>query len=172
MVYKEIDQLLEAYWAGETDAAAEAQLRQFFQQQHLPEPYQKYRPLFQYYTQEQQRSYSGTIPALSSPSEQKNNWSFQLPKRWLVAASLLILVGIWITLSIYGPKSSSGTEVAVVDITADTYVDEDLAYEQTEKALKILSSRLNSGKRYQRQVKKLTNLSIHLNSQKLSNDEK
>ncbi|HFB99837.1 MAG TPA: pyruvate ferredoxin oxidoreductase, partial [Phaeodactylibacter sp.] len=53
MDYKNISQLLEKYWEGETSLQEENTLKQYFNQENVAQELQEYQPLFQFFKEEQ-----------------------------------------------------------------------------------------------------------------------
>jgi hypothetical protein len=133
---KYIEQLLEKYWACETSLEEEQQLKLFFAQSEVPAHLKEAAPLFLYF-QEQSRKQLTDI----SFDHQVKGQMQQKPKAKSVA---------WIY---NGARIAAGVAVVFVAIhfvrqevrksyppeVVDTYSDPKLAFEETKKALMMIS---------------------------------
>jgi hypothetical protein len=157
MEYSNISALLEKYWACETNEVEELQLREFYatHEGSLPPDLQEAAPLFRYFHEEGE---GDAMPELFT--DVKAPWETATVIRpfwhgWMkYAAVLLVGIGMGYAVNQYLKKSSA----AAGDTYAmhDTYNDPKLAYQETQKALQILSKNLNKGKT---QMEKLSYLS-------------
>ena len=131
MALNRIEKLIESYLEGETSVAEENELKVYFSSssdvaQHL----KHYQPLFSYFTQAKEEQFSREILL---PTKKKNNLQM-----WSIAASVVVFLGV-------------GTFMYVKNTKADDFVacspedSPELALEQTQKALALVSEHLNTG---------------------------
>jgi len=82
MDYTKIDKLLEKYFEALTDLEEEAQLKAYFKSDNIAPRHQKYKALFDFYTQEQ--FVTNPQPVRHQIRKPKKNY-------WLASAAILIL---------------------------------------------------------------------------------
>lgn len=143
MGYSNIRALLEKYWAGETTEDEEMQLRIFYVTHNdaLPADLQEAAPLFQYFHTE------GTsdimVPEIQGPwDETKVIRPFW--QSWMKYAAIL-LVALGVGHSVYNFQQKNNAQDNQLAFR-DTFDDPKVAYEETQKALAIISKNLNKGK--------------------------
>lgn len=143
MEYSNIRALLEKYWAGETTEDEEAELRIFYsiQEDALPADLQEAAPLFRYF-----HASSAELPDIEihGPWEEtkiiRPFW-----QSWMkYAAILLVALGVGHSVYNFQQKNSSTQNQTLA--FRDTFDDPKVAYEETQKALAIISKNLNKGK--------------------------
>jgi len=134
---KRIEQLLEKYWNAETSLEEEQELHQFFQGPAVPENLSETASLFRYFESEKSRSLSENFDAaVTKQLKQRQggkrvsmtNW-FQIAR---VAAGVVVVVAA-VYLIGHEVRKSSPNEMT------DTESDPKLAFEQTKKALLMIS---------------------------------
>jgi len=149
MDHKVTRQLLDKYFEGKTSLQEEAQLRQTFQAEELPEDLQPFRPLFRYLQEEQSASLPENfdeqlMAQLDGPSTAGQGILRLLPPQgWLLraAAVLALVVGaLWL----YQPAETA-TETAAIDWSKYELQDPEKALEITQSALLRASSELQQG---------------------------
>jgi hypothetical protein len=140
MKEEELKRLIEKYYNGESTEEEESTLRDYFRKNNIPESYEAEKLIFSYYTEsaeipEPSIDFEARILAGIDSSEIKRS-SRKLKKYLLpilsTAAGLLILVGSYFFFI-------SRAE------PADTFSDPELAYAETIKILRDVSSQLNHG---------------------------
>ncbi len=140
--------LLEKYFDGETSLEEEARLRDYFNGGKVEDDLKVYQPLFQHFSQEQEQALSdefdGKLFQRMGSTEAKvvpmRTWPKQLLRIAAVGAVLIVaMVAIW------KPNSSHSQTVAAVDWSKYEVTNEQQAYEETLKALKLVSSKLKKG---------------------------
>ncbi len=156
MEYNNIRALLEKYWACETTEAEEAELRVFYavHEEPLPADLQEAAPLFRYFHAEGESAFGEKEPDMPelftdrpAPWETVKETKIIRPfwQGWMkYAAVLLAAAGM-----VYSVNQFQIKRTGQMDGTTafrDTYEDPKLAYEQTQRALQILSRNLNKGK--------------------------
>ncbi len=146
MEYSNISALLEKYWACETTEVEELQLREFYAAHEgtLPPDLQEAAPLFRYFHEEGEGS---SMPELFT--DVKAPWETATVIRpfwhgWTkYAAVLLVGIGMGYAVNQFLQKKDMAADRYAI---RDTYNDPKLAYQETQKALQILSRNLNRGK--------------------------
>lgn len=152
MEYSKIRELLEKYWECESSLAEESLLREFYARHHgeLPPDLREAAPLFQYY----HAAETDTMPELftSEPAP----WETATIIRpfwhsWMkYAAVLLMAAGLGYSVFSFQQRRDDPQDTYAF---RDTFTDPKLAYQETQRALQILSKNLNKGKQ---QMEKLS----------------
>ena len=137
MELNKIEEILTKYFEGETTVDEEKQLQQYFSSANVAPHLLHYSPLFVYFAtakKEQFIEHNSNIKTLKvHKSDKKSNFL------WLsVAASVMILMGIGFYL-FYASKAFSTKE------GLGTYDDPEVAFEETQRALNLLSNNVNVG---------------------------
>ena len=150
---EELKRLIEKYYNGNSTEEEEGILKDYFRRGNIPEGYEAEKLIFSYYTEsseipEPSIDFEARIMAGIDASER--NSSSQRMKRYLLpvlsaAAGLLILVGSYFFLV---KKAETG----------DTFTDPQLAYAETIKILRDVSSQLNHGARVLEPVAKINEM--------------
>jgi hypothetical protein len=141
MNFKEIEELLEKFYEGDTTPAEELQLRDFFTREELPPHLSTHADLFRYYKEagkeelpdpEFESRFIATIG--ETPVIQKNSTRKQFFFLTGIAAAILLLAGLVFTFRndvfLHSTKNST---------------DREIAYQQTKFALAMLSANFNKG---------------------------
>lgn len=145
MNIREIEDLLQKYFDGDTSLDEERRLREFFHQKEIPENLKCHLPLFQWIAGEQQVEITG------SGFEERLNQNLRTPLRsagsitipvsrgkkiapMLMAASILVLIGLLFSIRFF-----VNDQVPRVPPSAE------MAYAQTQEALTVLSANFNVG---------------------------
>ncbi|MBT8243954.1 hypothetical protein [Winogradskyella sp.] len=123
MVLNSIEKLLEKYDNAETTLQEEAHLRAYFSSSNVAPHLEHYKPLFIYFTNEQQELFTQDVPLNTN---KKTNFY-----QWIsVAAVAVIILGIMVPQLWNSP----------------TYSDEEMElYNKTKNALVFMSSNFNEG---------------------------
>lgn len=129
---RQIEQLLESYFEGTTTLQEEKILKQYFSSSQVAPHLESYRSLFAYFKQEQTTQFTRKEVIPTS----KNNWY-----RWMAAASVVVLLGI----GIYTLQHQEVPEQTVAQNELGTYTTPEQAFEETQKALAMVSGHLNTG---------------------------
>jgi len=144
MEYSNIRALLEKYWACETTEDEEVTLRIFYatHEDALPADLQEAAPLFQYF-----HASSEELPEIEIHGpweEQKTKIIRPFWQGWMkYAAILLVAVGVGHSVYNFQQKNQPDENLMVF---RDTFDDPKVAYEETQRALAIISKNLNKGK--------------------------
>jgi hypothetical protein len=150
-----IKELLDKYWNAEASEQDEAELRFLLADNSLPVEYAKYKSMFGYFHQEQEEDVEIDPDIFENPTKKntaysKSNWYMG------IAASLLILISVAFYIFQKIEKNR---------ITAE----EQLAYEQTKKALLLISEKLNKGKSYTYEITSINKAEEILNKNQNKN---
>jgi hypothetical protein len=150
---EELKRLIEKYYNGESTEEEERALRDFFRKGNVPEGYESEKLIFSYYTEsaeltEPSIDFEARILAGIDASEIKRG--SQKIRKYLVpllsaAAGLLILIGSYF---FFINRTEPG----------DTFSDPQIAYAETIKILKDVSSQLNHGTQTLEPVGKLNEI--------------
>jgi len=126
-----IEKLIEHFFEGETSIAEENELKTYFSSSNVAQHLEQYRPVFGYFSEAQSQKFNATIPL---KAKKRTNLA------WLsIAATVVILLGI-------GTFMYTNTNVkpkAVSDL--GTYNDPEVALAATQKALTLVSEKINVG---------------------------
>lgn len=121
-----IEILLEKYFEGETSIAEENELKVYFSSQDVAQHLEHYRAMFGYFSSAKEQKFEQQIPLKSK--RQKVAWLS-------VAASIVILLGMF---TFYNLNINQNEDLG-------TYDDPEKAFEETQKALNLLSKNVNVG---------------------------
>ena len=122
--------LVSKYFDGATTIGEEIELKKYFSSSDVSANLLQYKPLFVYLSVNATQEFEKAIPALQSKSN---------PIKWLsIAASVVVLLGIGIYAFNNFSESKSNTELGTFD-------DPQVAFEETQKALALLSNHVNTG---------------------------
>ncbi|MCK7555132.1 hypothetical protein MKQ70_08975 [Chitinophaga sedimenti] len=149
MDYNKTRALLAKYWACETTEEEEAQLRQFFatHTDALPEDLREAAPMFQYF-------HAAANMELDMPELDESLFTEQVIETktakiirpfwqdWMkVAAVITMAFGLGYSISQFETKKET------VALRTDTYDDPQKAFEETQRALKLIAKNMNKGTR-------------------------
>lgn len=137
---KRIEELLEKYWECETSLEEEKALRDFFTQKEVPDALKDSAALFRYFEQQRQHkmndvAFDASLKNRLQPAQGK--------MRSLLMSSLRIAAGISVVVASFWLVRTQMREETPQEI-ADTYDDPQKAFEETKKALQLISK--NFGK--------------------------
>ncbi len=117
-----IEKLVEKYFEGETSLREEAELRQYFTTNQVPNHLEAYQDLFGYFEQKQKELY--TKPIVVSKK-------IKVPYKWLsIAASVAILISVF-TIKPFNNEPSREELLA--------------QYQTAQQALDLIATSLNKG---------------------------
>lgn len=122
--------LVTKYFEGATTIAEETELKKYFASSDIALELLQYKPLFHYLSSNSTHEFKKGIPLLKT----KRN-----PMKWVsIAASVVVLVGVGFytfnTYYISKPSAALGT-----------FDDPQVAFEETQRALELLSKHVNTG---------------------------
>lgn len=129
MEFNKVEILLEKYFQGETSIAEEKELRNYFSSQDVAPHLEQYKAMFGFFIQAKQQEYAKEFPQ----STQKTKF------KWLsIAATVAVLLGLVTFYMI-------DNEAPRVQDQLGTYNDPQKAFQETQKALALISSHVNVG---------------------------
>lgn len=127
MTEKDVKQLLDKYFEGNTSCKEERQLRGFFAKKDIPENLSKYRPIFAYIDEESSR--------ISMTIKSCKQHKLRLHYTWsAVAACIIIVLGIAGYNDLIRQDKSN-----YVIINGEKYTDVRMAKQQAQKAFEEVS---------------------------------
>jgi len=157
---RKIEQLIEKYWSCETTLEEEALLKEYFNGDNIPEELGESGILFQYFAEEKKKqadhilSDQQILDTVLNSQEVKDRVDTKdkvekethyLP--WigtLTKIAAVLLVGLLVTFYVYREQVKEDTLATLLE--TDTYEDTQKAYEETMKALNLISKHLNTGR--------------------------
>jgi hypothetical protein len=121
-----IEILLEKYFEGETSIAEENELKAYFSSADVAQHLEHYKAMFGYFSSAIEQKFEQQLPLKSK----------KVQVAWLsVAASVVILLGMF---TFYNRNINQSEDLG-------TYNDPEKAFEETQKALNLLSKNVNVG---------------------------
>ena len=125
-----IEQLIDKYFEGQTSIAEERELKAYFSSSDVAQHLEQYRNVFGYFTQAKQQKFTKSVPL--QPRKQFN-------VMWLsIAASIVLVFGI-------ATFKMMETESVKPSGELGTYNSPELAMAETQRALDLVSAKLNVG---------------------------
>jgi hypothetical protein len=144
-----IDALLKKYWEAETSQEEELQLREWFRTHEVPESWKETAALFQYFDETKKKSLDDVSFNATVVSNLPTTTGGRVRK--LVYNTLRIAAGISVlcmaTWFVHKELQESTTPEVV-----DTYSDPKLAFEETKKALLLISQSFGKAEKQARKI--------------------
>ncbi|MDL5050166.1 hypothetical protein QQ054_29600 [Oscillatoria amoena NRMC-F 0135] len=151
---KRLDELLKKYWECETSLEEEQQLRSYFNRNDVPDELASTANLFRYFEAQK----SGTLSDDFDSSVLKSVKEFA-PRpgrtRTLVSYSLRIAAGVVVlvmAIFLVRQELRKPEPVAVTGELVDTYDDPQKAFEETKKALQMISKGFGRAEQQARKI--------------------
>jgi hypothetical protein len=155
---KKIKALLEKYWSCDTSLEEEQLLKDYFLSKETDENFSDSAILFQYYDQEKKKQAEDILSDkeildLVQKSESDRVTIKETDKKdrhylpWYGTMSKIaavLVVGLIVTFFVYRDQIKEDTVATILQ--TDTYEDTQKAYEETMKALALISKQLNAGR--------------------------
>jgi hypothetical protein len=136
-----IEELLKRYWNCETSLEEENELRTFFQGKNIPEQLRETAGLFQYFESQKKKSSNDAAfdnqVILNVKTVRSKTVKLLYNSMRIAAGIAVLMVAIWFMRD----EIKGTTTTAQVE---DTYDDPKLAFEETKKALLIISKSFQS----------------------------
>ena len=146
MDYKNINHLLEKYWEGETSLQEEETLQQYFNQNNVAPQLEQFKPLFQYFKEEQDVMISDDFEKRLLKQIEKEQKVVPAKVRklsWMTSIRTIAAVGIMLMGAVFIFQNIEPEEK---DVWAKYEVqDEQEAIEATRAALALLSGKMKKG---------------------------
>lgn len=140
---KRVEELLEKYWNCETSLEEESALREYFHQTDVPDTLKDSAVLFRYF--EQQRQHKMNDVAFDASLKNKLQPA-QGKMRSLLMSSLRIAAGISVVVASFWLVRTQMRDDTPQEI-ADTYDDPKEAFEETKRALQLISKNFGKAKK-------------------------
>ena len=142
---KHIEELLEKYWNAETTLEQEEELRAFFQGNNIPESLNETASLFRYFEKEKSKKLNENFDAdVTKKLQQRQGGKIVPMTDWFriarVASGIVVVVA---AVFLIGKQVRERGEVA----EADTESDPKLAFEETKKALMMISKNFHKAQK-------------------------
>lgn len=133
---EKIDELLNKYWNCETSLEEEQQLQAYFRNSSIPEQYKETAALFQYFDEQKKKSltdvsFDGSVIQKIQAPEQYKLRTLVFNSMRIAAGIVVLVLAVWLVRMEI--RRSSPREMA------DTYNDPKIAFEETKKALMMIS---------------------------------
>jgi hypothetical protein len=162
---KKIDEMLARYWNCESSVEEEHALRQYFQSAHVSEHHQEAAALFRYFEEQKKKSFSdssfdGRILKRVKTSGGKLVSIFYNSMRIAAGISVLVMA-IWFVRTEL--RKSGSTDVT------DTYSDPKVAFEETKKALLIISKSFGKAEEEAKKINLFNEAQQEIQQQKETN---
>lgn len=145
---EKINELLNKYWDCTTTLEEEKQLQEYFSQPNIPESLAETALLFRYFEDARRKDLtditfdSHVIKTISKPKRQMRSLLFNSMR---IAAGLIVLVlAVWLVRMEVRKMSPSET--------GDTYDDPKMAFEETKKALLMISKSFSTAEEQARKI--------------------
>jgi hypothetical protein len=145
-----INELLSRYWNCETSLEEEAELREHFKSGKIPDELRETAPLFQYFEENKKKSLSDVsfdgqvMEKIKTPVKQGQMAKLVYNSMRIAAGLTVVLAATWFIRN----EIRSTTPQEVVD----TYDDPKMAFEETKKALMMISKSFGTA---EEEVKKI-----------------
>ncbi len=130
MALDRIEKLIEKYFDGETSIAEENELQVYFSSPGVAQHLEQYQPVFGYFAQAKTQQFTQNV-ALKTKKRKRAAWLS-------VAASVVVLFGIG-TFMYTNEKAAASEDLG-------TYDDPEQAFAATQKALALVSEKVNQGR--------------------------
>lgn len=146
--HKNIEELLDKYWNCQTTLEEEQQLRHYFSTAHVPESLKEAAALFMHFEQSRNKTLDKSFDArvVRNLRTHRGRRTLLVYNTMRIAAGIAVLVlAIWLIRP--GGNTTRSAEFA------DTYNDPNKAFEETKKALMMISRSFSTA---EEQVKKIT----------------
>jgi hypothetical protein len=130
MELHKVEKLLEHYFEGNSSTDDEKLLKDYFSSPNVAQHLKQYQPLFGYFQEAKQETFTQQLPL---KTKKRNS------VKWLgVAASLAVLIGAGLYL-----YTNNARENQVEGL--GTFDNPKIAFQETQKALQLLSTNVNVG---------------------------
>jgi len=152
MELDKIEKLLEQYWNCETTMEEEKQLKAFFKRGDYPDHLKEVALLFGYYREQSDKEIADesfdemlTEKLQVSKTIVINNKTFYRFLKVAAAISIIFIAGILANKY----QTDYGNNITM---TEDTFTTPEEAYEETKRALHLLSTKMNTGKKHIKKI--------------------
>ena len=151
MVLNNIEKILEKYENGEATLKEEQQLKNYFSQETVAPHLEMYKPMFAYFSVNQQEQFTKDIPLIPITIGTKKLFNY----KWIsVAAVAVLMIGFYV-----GKSFKNQNDLGTIE-------DPKIAFNEVSKSLEMISNHFNKGAStigYLNEVKKGTSTLGYLN---------
>jgi hypothetical protein len=146
---KKIEELLSRYWNCETSLEEEQQLREYFRGAAIPEQWKETATLFRYFEENKKKQLNDVafeahvISKIKAPARGKMA-SLMFNSMRIAAGVAVLMIAVWFVRN--EVRKSTPPEVV------DTYDDPKLAFEETKKALMMISKSFGTAEEQARKI--------------------
>lgn len=144
---EKINKLLQKYWDCQTTLEEEQELRDYFKH-HSPDAMKDAAPLFQYFNEQKEKQLTdisfepNVLKQLRRPKGQMRTLVYNAMR---IAAGIIVLVmAVWLV-------RMEVREISPKEVT-DTYDDPKMAFEETKKALMMISRSFSTAEEQARKI--------------------
>lgn len=138
MEYKELENLLDKYFEGETTLVEEQQIVEFFEKNNeLPEKYNQIKAMFEFFKAEKE----GKVDFDIESTNNKQTTKIRMLYYQLIAVAAIILIVI----SIFTNTYNSEEKKVYAYINGKPIMNEQVAEMEAKRALLLISSNFNQG---------------------------
>ena len=147
MDFEKIKGLLQKYWDCQTTLEEEKELRDYFRH-HNPEALKETAPLFQYFNEQSGKNLTDTafdtkvIKHLRRPAGQARSIFYNAMR--IAAGIIVVVMAVWLV-------RMEVREMTPAEVT-DTYDDPKMAFEETKKALMMISRSFSTAEEQARKI--------------------
>lgn len=145
-----MNELLNKYWSCETTLEEEQQLREYFRERDIPEEWKELAVLFRYFEENKKKSLSDisfdrrVMEKVHVPAKQGKMVKLLFNSMRIAAGLAVVLVATWFIRT--EVRKSTPQEVV------DTYDDPKLAFEETKKALMMISKSFGTAEEHAKKI--------------------
>ena len=145
-----INELLKKYWSCETSLEEEAELREIFKGGNVPDELKETTLLFQYFEENKKKSlndisFEGRVmEKIDSPAKRGHISKLVYNSMRIAAGLVVVLAATWFIRNEI--RSSNPPEVV------DTYDDPKVAFEETKKALMMISKSFGTAEEHAKKI--------------------
>ena len=165
MDYRDIEKLLDKYWACETSLEEEDLLKDFFQQDDIPGHLLPYASMFRYYSDLRIKSTSEEFDQNLLEKIKKKEKALlkhrYLPTLYKVAAAVLLVLSFMLIHERY-----TQVRKEAVSYAKDTFKDPQAALDQTKRILLMVSEKMNKGTEQLARVNEFNKVEMLLDNSK------
>lgn len=158
--------LIEKYFEGETSLEEEAQLRAYFNSGEVDNELKVYEPLFQHFASEREQTLSADFDDALFQKMESAEAKLVKMRTWPRSLLRIAAVGAVLVVAMIFLQKSNTTHAQQASIDWSKYeiTDEKKAYDETVKALKLVSSKLKKGsKKAVHEVEKMEKVGKYFN---------
>jgi hypothetical protein len=149
MELNKIQEILNRYWNAETSLEEESQLRAYFSKQDIPEQLRETAALFKYFDQNKKKeladsNFNEDVLLKVHASKKGKVRSFVYNSMRIAAGIAVLVIAVWFV-------RKEVSQPATADVQ-DTYQDPKIAFQETKKALLMISKSFGTAEAEARKI--------------------